>query len=206
MNDAVLWLVLDLAGAELLVLMAYVQGAYMLPFLLARSTIRIQRRRSAVRLKGLDPAAMIVSGLVLWPIPVMLLARGAAMVMLGVAVTLALWLGCRLTVQITVTQTRVVRRLFYVIPWARRTYLGQGHAFTDGWGDWADPEALHVELGGRSLELAWGDRGSGTRCSDLAEALNAEVAALAPEAAHGVHARTSLTKAVQGEINAFGEL
>jgi hypothetical protein len=165
-------------GAVLL-LTAYSAGGGLLPYLLARSTIRIHRRRGAVRLTAIDAAAMFAGGFVLWPLVPLFLMWGIPAAVVGGGLVLMAWLGFRLNIQVTRERTWVVRKLVWIIPWSRRSYPAPVRAFTDGWGDFADPEALNLELPGRRpLELAWGDAHSGRHCDDLAAAFNAAVAEL----------------------------
>ena len=149
-------------------------------FVLARSSIRITRIGGIVRVVGLDPGPMAATGLVLFPSPVAAyeLAGGHAALVTGL-VALTCWLGFRVTVIATATDACTSRRLLFVIPWSQRHHRGVAHAITDGWGDFADPEALKLQFagGGPDLELAWTTRGSGSRCDELAAAFNAEVAA-----------------------------
>jgi hypothetical protein len=123
---------------------------------------------------------MLASGFVLWPLAPLFLMWGIPAAAAGGGVVLAAWLGFRLSVQVTREGTRVVRKLAWIIPWSWRSHPAPARAFTDGWGDFADPEALNLEIPGRHrpLELAWGDAHSGTQCDDLAAAFNAAVAEL----------------------------
>lgn len=167
-------------GGAVLLLSAYSAGGGLVPPLLARSTIRVHRRPGAVRLTAIDAVAMLASGFVLWPLAPLFLMWGIPAAAAGGGVVLAAWLGFRLSVQVTREGTRVVRKLAWIIPWSWRSHPAPARAFTDGWGDFADPEALNLEIPGRHrpLELAWGDAHSGTQCDDLAAAFNAAVAEL----------------------------
>jgi hypothetical protein len=68
----------------------------------------------------------------------------------------------------------------FFLPWSWRSYPDAPLAFTDGWGDFADPLALYLDVGkeGRRLELGWGGKGTPS-CDDLATAFNDAVAAAA---------------------------
>lgn len=169
---AISWTVLVLGG--------YASGGGMMPFLLALRSIRIRKSGPAVRLAGVDAVAMFCSGFVLWAVPPLLLVFGTKAALIGGAASVVTWFGFRLTVHVSPTRTRVVRRIAFFIPWSWRVYRDPPHAFTDGWGDFADPEAVNIEFGEgkRKIELAWGDKYSGTRCDDLAAEFNNAVAAL----------------------------
>lgn len=167
-------------NAAMLLLCAYSSGAGLLPHVLARGTIRIHQRPGAVRLTAIDAVAMLAGGFVLWPLAPVFLLWGVPAAIAGGAGALAAWLGFRLRVQVTPGRTEVVRKLAWIIPWSRRSYPAPACAFTDGWGDFADPEALNLEIPGRRrpLEVAWSDAGSGRHCDDIAAAFNAAVARL----------------------------
>ncbi len=159
---------------------AYSAGGYLVPFLFALSTLRIKKNGAGVDLVGADAKAMLSSGFLLWTVPPLLLMWGTTPMLVAGAASLVTWFGFRLTVEVTVTRTEVVRKLAYVIPWSRRTHREPPRAFTDGWGDFADPEALNLGFrdGESKLVLAWGDKYSGTRCEDAAADFNAAVADL----------------------------
>lgn len=169
---AISWTVLVLGG--------YASGGGLLPFLLARRSIRIRKAGRAVELASIDAMPMAMSGFVLWAIGPLLLVLGTKTALIGGAVSVVAWFGFRLTVHVSPTRTRVVRKAAFFLPWSWRVYRDPPHAFTDGWGDFADPEAVNLELGEgkRKIELAWGDKHSGTRCEDLAAEFNVAVAAL----------------------------
>lgn len=165
----------------MLVLPAAAQGAVYLAFLVALSGVRISKARHVVRLATFDAAAMAVASFVLWPSPVVAYVLwGTAPALVTGALALTSWLGFRVTISATATNACVSRRILFVVPWSQRCHRGAAHAFTDGWGDFADPEALEIGFagGGPAFELGWGGRDSGTRCEDLATVFNAEVSAL----------------------------
>lgn len=167
---------IDWLPGAIALLTAYCAGGGYLPFLLARSSIRIHRRPRAVRLVGIDAAAMFTAGFVVWPLASLCLLWGIGATLLGGGALLMAWLGFRLTIEVAGGQTVVVRRVAWLVRWSRSVYPATAVAFTDGWGDFADPEALRLELPGRApLELAWSDAHSGSRCEDLAAAFNAHV-------------------------------
>jgi hypothetical protein len=167
-------------GAAVQLLCAYGSGGGALPYMLARGTIRIRARPGAVRLTAIDATAMLAGGFVMWPLAPVFLLWGIPAAIAGGAAVLSAWLGFRLRVQVTPDGTEVVRKLAWIIPWSRRRWPAPACAFTDGWGDFADPEALNLEIRGRRrpLELAWSDAGSGTHCDDIATAFNGAVARL----------------------------
>lgn len=176
----------NLLGACIWGWLGYVSGIATIPFLLARSCIRVRATHNRVRLRALDASAMFYSGFVLSGPGVAVLVAVTGSVALAILLTLFLWLGFRLNLVVTNNGVTVTRRFLYLIPWwfRRRANAAQPTAFVDGWGDFADPEALHVVLweDGPSLELAWGDANSGDKCEDLAREFNAAVSWLSVQA------------------------
>ena len=174
--SAIAWVVTWLFA----VLPAYASGGVILPFLFATSCLRIRVTGCSVRLTGVDPVPMAGLGFALGVIPALLSAWSTRAAMGGCAVALVVWFGCRIRVHVTLVRTTVVRTVMYLLPWSWRSYRHPPRAFTDGWGDFADPRALYVEVGheGRKLELGWG--GTGTPDPDnLATHFNEAVAAAA---------------------------
>jgi hypothetical protein len=174
--SAIAWIVTWLFA----VLLAYASGGVIVPFLVATSRLRIRVTGCSVRLTGVDPVPMAGLGFALGVIPALLSAWSTSAAMGGSAAALVVWFGCRLRVHVTPVRTTVVRTVMYFLPWSWRSYRDPPRAFTDGWGDFADPLALYVEVGdeGRKLELGWG--GKGTPDPDhLAAEFNEAVAAAA---------------------------
>lgn len=172
--------VLAALGCGLPALLLYLQGGAILAFVYALGTVRVRRRPAAVRITGADPWPMTCAGFGLWLVPVAFSVVGLGSPWLGVAAAVGLWFGFRVEVRVTAAGTRVVRRFAFVVPWCWRRHPGRPHAFVDGWGDFMDPEALHIGFPAarRTLELGWSHKGSGHRAEDLAGAINAAVAAL----------------------------
>lgn len=160
-------------------LMFYTYGG-MLPFLIALRTINIKKTRLAVKLSCIDATAMFWSGFFIWGAAPLLFLWGIKYALIGCAILLFIWFGFRLSISVSSKRTRVVRKVAFFIPWSWTTFHGQPHAFTDGWGDFEDPEAINVELGDgkRMIELAWGDKYSGSRCDDLAAEFNNAIATM----------------------------
>lgn len=163
----------------LTVLTAYGSGGVFVPFLFATGRLRLRSDGSSVCLKGLDPVPMLWLGPVLGVIPALFSSLGTFGMLGGGALALVTWFGCRVRVRVTDGRTRVVRTVAYLLPWSWRTYRSVPNAYADGWGDFADPSALYLELdgGARTIELGWGGRGTPS-CDDLAANITRAIAAL----------------------------
>ena len=174
-------LVLSALSVAMLLLGGYAAGGGYFPFVFGLRRVRIAAGPSFVRLTGIDAPAMFNSGYVVWALPGLLLIFGTTAAIAGGAVVLVLWFGFRLTVEVTPTQTRVVRTAAFIIPWSTRRHAEPARANVDGWGDFMAPEALVLDFADEKhrLELGWADRTSGKRCENLAAEFNAAVAALA---------------------------
>jgi hypothetical protein len=161
-------------------LLAYMNAGGILPFFIALRPVRISKTKTGVELTAVDAFAMFCSGFVLWPAPALLLPWGTKPALIAAAASLLIWTGSRLTVSVSPNKTRVVRKAAFLIPWSWRSYRNRPQAFTDGWGDCFDPESINIDLGDgrRRIELAWGDKHSGTRCDDLATEFNDAVGKL----------------------------
>jgi hypothetical protein len=168
-------------GFVLLALGIYTQVAGLVSFAYALRTVRIRTGNQTIWLNCADARAMFRVGFLSWSLPALLIPWGLWPVAAAVAASLALWPGFRLTVRVTATGSVVLRRFLYVVPWKRQLYARAPRAFTDGWGDEMDPEAINIDFGDAEsrIELAWGDSSSGTRCDDLAAAFNRAVDGLA---------------------------
>lgn len=152
----------------------FVPFGAILPFLLSLRSIRIKRRDGSLCLAGLDPAPMVWAGFFLCAVCGFSATWGWEAVLPTVGASLVLWFGFRLRVRVSAERTRVVRSFAYVIPWSWRGYDEAPTVFVDGWGDFMDPEALHLgfEEEGTSIELAWGDKSTAGRCEELAAEFN----------------------------------
>lgn len=157
----------------------YANGAAILPFLLASSSLRLRAEAERISLAGFDPGPMLAMGFALWVPPAVLQPWGSWAVALAAVAAPVFWLGCRLRVEVTREGTLVVRKLAYVLPWSWRRYPQPPSAFTDGWGDFADPLSLYLQLGDgtRQLELGWQGQRSPS-VDDLAATLNEAFARL----------------------------
>lgn len=151
------------------------------PFLAGQRSVRITASDDAVVLCAWDPEAMLwvggalLSGAALLYVVLDLgLFRGAALVVLALVVTC----GLRVTVRAERGRTRVVRSLFGVLPWGIRSFEEPPSLYVDGWGDEADPEALHFACEDLDLELCWNSRDSGVDLDALAERFHRATAAL----------------------------
>lgn len=164
----------------ILVLLGYANGGGIMPFLLALRSIRIKKAGRTVGLTAMDAMPMAMTGFGLWAVPPLLLLWSTGYAVIGGVAAVVVWFGFRLSIQVAPEGTRVIRTFAFVIPWTWRSYREVPHAFTDGWGDFADPESINIEVGEgkRKIEVAWGDKWSSTRCDDLAAKFNDAVAAL----------------------------
>ncbi|MFO0640999.1 MAG: hypothetical protein U0183_17390 [Polyangiaceae bacterium] len=162
-------------------LLAYTSGGAIVPFLVATRSLRIHASATRVRLRGADPAPMAALGFVVWTIPAILSVWGTSLALLGVFVSLVVWFGCRLHVHVTPTRTRVIRTVLFFVPWSWRSYRESPSAYSDGWGDFADPRSLYIDLGNGAgtIELGWQGTSSPS-CDHLATDLNEAIAALGP--------------------------
>ncbi len=173
--------VLSVVGALVTMLLPYASGGPIFTYLFATGTLRVRATGCGVRITGADPAPMCALGIILAVPVAVLTAWGAKAALLGGAAALVTWFGCRLRVDVTSERTVVVRTFAFVVPWSWRSYGEAPHAFTDGWGDFADPLALHLDLGKgeRDIELGWGGQGTPS-CDDLAARINEGIAGLPP--------------------------
>jgi hypothetical protein len=118
---------------------------------------------------------MLVTGGALAAVPAALSVWGTKAAVVGTAVALLSTCGCRLTVRVTSAATRVVRKVMFFVPWSWRTYALPPNAYAAGWGDFADPAALYLDVGGtRPIELGWGGKETPS-CDDLADRINAAI-------------------------------
>ncbi len=169
---------LHVVGLIATVLVAYASGGFIVPFLLALDRVRIGTRGDTATLRGLDPAPMAVAGFPLASCAAAASVGGwRAGVVASVAAVIA-WLGFRIEVGVTPRGTRIVRRALYIIPWRIHRSADHAIAFDDGWGDFEDPEALHVSCnaGATKIELGWAGRGTRIHCAELARRFNDAVA------------------------------
>lgn len=90
--------------------------------------------------------------------------------------------GCRLELVVGRDGVTLYRRVFGVLAWRVRHSSSAPSLFVDGWGDMMDPEALHIDLGSSSLEIAWGSARSGDRADALAVEFNRAVRCLREQA------------------------
>jgi hypothetical protein len=165
----------------LFALLTYTRVAALVSFAYVLRTVRIRTGNQTIWLTCADARTMFWTGFLSWTLPALLIPWGLWPVAAAVAASLASWLGFRLTVRVTATGSVVLWRFLYVVAWRRCLYDRAPRAFTDGWSDEMDPEALNIDFGAAEskIELAWGDSSSGTRCDDLAVAFNSAVHGLA---------------------------
>ncbi len=127
------------------------------------SALSLDQTRGRVRLAGRDSFLVAVS-----TVGVSAAAAGAylAWLPLGCSAVLAgagivPCFGCRFSLDATASGGRLQRRVLWRIPW-RTIALARPAAWVDGWGDWADPLAVHVgetSPDGVSCEVAWSSKG-----------------------------------------------
>jgi hypothetical protein len=170
--------VVTAVGCAVTLLTIYASGGAMITFIAALRTVRIERSARAVVLRAWDAQAMMLSGFVLWAVPPLLLLLGYGPAGAGAVASFGLWFGFRTSVEVTAEGTLRVRKFACIVPWRRELIAAKPRAFTDGWGDFADPESLNLEIGGVTIELAWGDATSGSLSDELAAEFIAAVAAL----------------------------
>lgn len=173
------WLeiILVVVGGCATSLSIYCAGPGMLPFLLGLQSVklteRLHERRATLRVDAIDAVAMHVSGYPLFGAVPFLLGVGTPFAVGGALVSLLFWSSLRVVFETDGAQTLVSRRFLWIIPWRHRRHQEGIEAWTDGWGDFADPEALHVRAGEDSVELGWTHQGSGHRADQLVTQINA---------------------------------
>lgn len=175
--------------ASLLAVLPFVglvaQPLWMMAMFGALSSIEIRRTQGRVELTSLDGFTCGVALLITAAGSALLWVVGRALdasvlcMLIACAMLFASALGCRVRLSVEAGSAECVRKVLWVVPW-RRARLGSVVAWVDGWGDFSDPEALHVGEAGYEeesyrLELAWGSAGSGDRAERLAEELNRAV-------------------------------
>jgi hypothetical protein len=173
-----------LVGEAVLALSIYAGVGHLLPVFWVLHTLRVTRTSDAVHLRGTDFLVTMMSGFALCGVPFILVALGVAP-WLALGASLVTWFGFRVHVQVTRTNTLVLRTFAFAIPWSVRTYARSPRAFVDGWGDFLDPEALYVgfvnDEQGERIELGWSHKDSGERCKEVADDFNGAVGELRKE-------------------------
>ena len=81
------------------------------------------------------------------------------------------WTSLRVRIEGDGAHSRLCRYVLWGIPWRWHEAAEPIAAWTDGWGDFMDPEALHARVGEVELELGWSHRGSGRRADEIVAAL-----------------------------------
>lgn len=176
-------------GISLTLLMAYMQGAFCIPFLYGLGAVRIRADGRLVVLGGLDAAVSSWAGVALCVLAAVGISAGVVPGVVTSVLALVVWFGFRVDVRVDAVRTRVVRTFLYAVPWNVRRYGGDVEALADGWGDEMDPRALYVQLdrGATKIELAWEGRDASRRAHDLAAEFNRAVANLKPATRGTVH-------------------
>lgn len=162
---------------------------FTLAMLYALRSIRLDVGPAYVRLRGVDGTVMGV-GLVVASIAVALTLMFASCFrwhvcssLLAVSALLFAPLGCRFNLKVTHTHARMVRRILWIIPWRIEESCRLPAVYTDGWGDWADPEALVVDMrrDRAPVEVAWGGARSGNLADEIADGFTHAVCSLRSE-------------------------
>lgn len=176
-NDSA-WRLLELVAGYLGLLGGLGPLVLTLPYLTGMSFVHARRAKRGMSLTALDPGAMAMawfplSALAVWGF----MAWGFVAGCLTAAAAGLLWFSCRINVAIVPGGTTLWRTVLWFIPWRVMRSTTAPALDVDGWGDWADPEALSLHLDQASIELAWSGAGSGERATRLAEAINAKIRA-----------------------------
>jgi hypothetical protein len=142
------------------------------PLVGSLASMRVSVSPVAVLLEARDANAMSRAGWVASLLPGVSVIFGPWAVLAGVCGAALLFCGWRLTITVTADEVHVVRYVAARLPWRRERFRARPELVVDGWGDWADPEALRLSLdsGAFDLELGW----SNSRTGDLAQRLAAE--------------------------------
>lgn len=152
-------------------------GGYLL-FVAALSSVRITGENARVEMRALDADAMFRAGWVAWALPGLAAPFGLAAVIGWSVLVAAVWSSFRLRLQVVDHETTLRRCVLWILPWRVRRLRGSPHFYVAGWGDFMDPEALHLALPGESspLQIGWSSSTSGRLAERLAEDLTARLA------------------------------
>lgn len=158
-------------------LSVYCAGVGVVPFLLGLRSVCVSERRAGrralLRVRSLDAVAMHVTGYALFATVPLLMVFGKPVALASALGSLIFWSSLRVVFETDGAQTLLSRRFLWIIPWRHRRHQEGIEAWTDGWGDFADPEALHVRAGEESVELGWSHQGSDHRADELVTQINA---------------------------------
>ena len=177
---------------SLLSLGLYAQAGGYIPFLLGLSSLRmVDAPDAGLDLRAVDAETMCRTGWLLWALPGLAAPLGWAALLVWSVALAVLWGSFRLRLRAVATETTLRRYLLWIVPWRTRRAPGTPSFYVDGWGDFADPEALHVALPGGlgNVEPAWSSAQSGRLAEQLVAEAGKRLASPGPTGPSGASGR-----------------
>ena len=133
----------------------YVAGLGILPFWGSSFFLKMRGHSNRVRISALDFSPCYFLGIATGPAIICVLFLDGWAFIFSILGVLFFWLSPRVRISIRPNRTIIYRTIFLVIPWFYKSYKGRPELFADGWGDWIDPEAIHLAIDTCDIELCW---------------------------------------------------